>query len=120
MSGSCVSSLRRLQAAVEKASGVAVPTLALTEALLDNLGADSLRFERPSLASHRDRLRNWQMADRVLMAEARGCKLEDLQRAYEIYSAQAVAADLPPLLFSTFRLRTYNLPGLQRKPEGRG
>lgn len=120
MSGSCVSSLRRLQAAVEQASGVAVPTIALTEALLANLGADSLRFERPSLAAHRDRLRNWQLADQILLSEARGCRLEDLQRAYDLYSEQARDAGLPPLLFSTFRLRSYDLPGLQRKPEGRG
>lgn len=116
MSGSCVLSLRRLQAAVKTATGVDVPALPMARALLEQMGAGSLRFDRDSLETHERRLRNWQAADSALLSNAPIGGGAHQQQAYASYLEEARAAGLEPMSFNTFKLRVYNLPGLSRVP----
>lgn len=112
MSGSPVVTLRRLQSAISSAAGVDVESLPLVSALVEQMEAGSLRFDRPSLLAHRDRLRNWQIADKVISAS--GCT----PSTHAAYVAEAANAGLVPMAWPTFRLRGYALPGVVTSSRG--
>lgn len=112
MSGSPVVTLRRLQTAIKESAGVDVESLALVEALVEQMDAGSLRFDRPSLLAHRDRLRNWQIADRVISQS--GCT----PSTHATYAADASKEGLAPMAWPTFRLRGYALPGVVTSSRG--
>lgn len=119
MSGSPVVSLRRLQSVVHRVTGRHVSSLDLASALLGAMDSGSFRFERCSLKAYRDRLRNWQMADSLIIATwdaerpkqalaFRSARL-DLPTIYETYRKRAEAEGLAPFAFVTFRIRAYEL-----------
>ena len=134
MPGSPVANIRRLQSAIRCGGGRDVPTLDLVRGLLAQLqGSGSLRFTRASLADYESKLRNWQVADRVIgeAIEAREALppprsiMEDpppihLKVAYACYVGQAKEAGLEPLAYATFKTRAADYPSRARKVLRRG
>jgi hypothetical protein len=112
-----VVSLRRLQEVVRKTTGADVPSLTLADALLDLMPSNSFRFERPSLESYRENLRNWQIADEIILANVsaslsvprRGpvtCKM-DIPVLYAAYVVKAELDGIVPFALTTFRIHAY-------------
>lgn len=81
-----------------------------------------LHFDRSSLESHLARLRNWQLADSIIIAawnrereNLAGCPLRlirlDMPALYQTYLERAkVAGVAEPFAYTTFRIRAYELP----------
>jgi hypothetical protein len=122
MSSSPVHSLRTLQSAIKKATGVEVPLLDLSKALLDQMTSSTLRFSREAVRVYHDRLRNWRTADQIVMRRFhvirrdRRATLADIEALYEVYSSEAQALGLEPMGLGTFRLRAYQLPVPKLRP----
>lgn len=119
MSGSPISSIRRLQSVVLKCTGRHVPSLDLASALLETIESGSFRFERSSLVAYHERLRNWRLADSLILAawdRERGRMARPLRSArinvsalFLEYTKQAKVAALRPFAYTTFRIRAYEL-----------
>lgn len=123
MSGSPVVTLRRIQEAVKSAGGQDITTLDLSRGLIAQMGeTGSLRLDLTSLKVHHDRLLNWQIADRLILAappdeddDRPGRLSQDLLASlYASYTPLAEAAGLVPMAFATFRLRAYAAPTSSR------
>jgi hypothetical protein len=122
MSSSPVHSLRTLQAAIKKATGVEVPLLDLSKVLLDHMASSTLRFSRDALRIYHDRLRNWRTADQIVMRKFHAIRRDrkatqaDIEALYAIYQAEAQAQGLELMGLGTFRQRAYQIPIPKLRP----
>jgi hypothetical protein len=114
--------LRSLQSVIREATGVEVPLLNLSQALMHHMASKPcLSFSRATIESYYARLRNWQLADQTVMhrfhaiRRERRATAEDIQEIYEIYRVEAEAQGLVPLGYQTFRMRAYQIPVPRRR-----
>ena len=122
MSSSPVMALRSLQLIIRRLTNVEVPLLDLTKAMCDHMNRPALAFPKRSLQVYHDRLRNWRLADRVVLTKFHAIRKDrrataaDVQEIYLLYKAEAIALGLTPLGYSSFRLRAYSIPIPRRNP----
>lgn len=116
MSSSPVLALRTLQAIIRKATGLEVPLLDLSKAIVDHMGKPELLLTQRAIRAYYDRLRNWKTADQIIIRKFHAIRQDrratfgDIHELYEIYHQQALAQGLTPISLMTFRVRAYNIP----------
>jgi len=121
MSSTPVVRLRALQTTIHGLTGVEIPLLDLSEALLEHMTHHSIRFTVRAMQSYHDRLRNWRTADQVILTKFhairkdRRATFEDIQAIYEIYRGICEAQGITPMGLYTFRVRAYQIP-IPRRP----
>jgi hypothetical protein len=127
LSGSPVQTIRRLQQAIYDASGHRIPALSLVSAIVANMEADILKLNNAALQEYHRKLRNWQLADSIILHAIEDRqknmptnKFEDpepirLRKHYDDYFRAARRNDLIPMAFPTFKKRAAHFPYVERE-----
>ena len=120
MSGAPLIHLRRLQSVVRESTGISPSLVRLANCLLSEMES-GLRFERGSIQSMTTRLKNWDIADGVILRHGKApthwptgkVPRIDVQALYRIYENEAKAAGLTPFAVASFRIRAYELTSVK-------